>query len=151
MVTARLWRRIDVRSPLECWTWEGTTESNGYGRIKISGGKMKSAHRAVWEDFYGAIPAGLCVLHRCDNPPCCNPFHMSLGTNDQNMADMVAKGRATRGERNGAAKLTEAAVRAIRCSSRSRDELATEYGVTKENIGLIQRHQSWRHVGLVDA
>lgn len=143
---ARLWRAIDVGHPRDCWNWQGKIESNGYGRIKVAG-RMVSAHRSVWVDVYGPIPDGLYVLHRCDNRSCANPYHLFLGTNDENMADMVAKGRAPRGERNKASKLTEADVRAIRVSTEGRGILAERYSVTTANIGMIQRRATWRHVG----
>jgi len=71
-----------------CWEWEGSRFPSGYGRLK----RMR-AHRAVWEAVYGPIPAGLCVLHRCDNPPCVRPDHLRLGTQADNMRDRASKGR----------------------------------------------------------
>jgi hypothetical protein len=107
-------------------------------------------------------------MHKCDNPPCCNPAHLSVATQSENLADMHRKGRwkarvysgdehwsrkrpdrVARGEQNGSAKLTEAAVRQIRirrtAGARSID-LATEYGVSKEMINSIVARRSWGHV-----
>lgn len=76
--------------------WTGGLSPSGYGRIKVAG-KYLRVHRVAYELFVGPIPAGLIVMHTCDNPPCCNPAHLKPGTNAENSADMVAKGR----QRNG--------------------------------------------------
>ncbi len=97
-----------------CWEFQGYCV-NGYGRLSREG-KRVYAHRAVWEIVFGEIPPVLCVLHTCDNPPCCNPAHLWLGTHAENMEDKQAKGRGNQphGETNGQAKLTEPEVREIR-------------------------------------
>ena len=97
----RFWNKIDRREPNECWPWIGGI-SRGYGHWSFwESGKCRSttSHRKAWELANGPIPAGLFVLHRCDNPPCCNPAHLWLGTHADNMADKVAKGRQWRGGR----------------------------------------------------
>lgn len=80
----------------ECWNWFGSKVPGGYGQIRAGGpnGKMLSAHRSAWEIAFGPIPKGLQVLHDCDNPGCVNPHHLTLGTVDDNMKDMAAKGRS---------------------------------------------------------
>lgn len=94
-LSERLWEKVDVGRPDECWPWRGS-KKRGYGRIRGEGGRQSRtlfAHRVVWQLEYGPIPFGLCVLHSCDNPPCCNPGHLFLGTNDDNLRDMRSKGR----------------------------------------------------------
>lgn len=75
-----------------CVEWTGYRLISGYGRINI-GGKTKMSHRVAWELTNGPIPDGMLVLHSCDNPPCCNIEHLWLGTQKENMSDMIKKGR----------------------------------------------------------
>jgi len=85
-------------------TW--ARDKDGYGaRMTHRNGKNVSqrAHRVAWEEAYGPIPEGMCVLHRCDNPPCVNVDHLFLGTHQDNVRDMDAKGRRSRGARHAAA------------------------------------------------
>lgn len=86
-----------------CWEWQGSLGQEGYGNFPIRGSTEK-AHRIAYRFFKGPIPPGMCVCHTCDNPPCCNPDHLWLGTWMDNVRDKYAKGRGNhaRGERNGA-------------------------------------------------
>jgi hypothetical protein len=93
---AALWDRVGVDTHSECWEWGGRKNAGGYG-IFTQGGKQIRAHRWVVESILGRkLERDELVLHSCDNPPCCNPHHLSVGTHEENMADMSAKGRATR-------------------------------------------------------
>lgn len=79
-----------------CMLWEGFWHPrSGYGRAYNRGNSptYAQAHRAVWEEINGPIPEGMKLLHRCDTPPCCNPQHLFLGTQTDNMRDMAAKKR----------------------------------------------------------
>src|SRR4051812_187652 len=79
-----------------CWLWAGTTQRGGYGKFK-AGGANVAAHRYSWQMTHGPVPEGLCVLHRCDVPGCVKPEHLFVGTQKENTADMIAKGRGDLG------------------------------------------------------
>jgi hypothetical protein len=103
---ARFWEKVDRRGPNECWPFIGYCEPRGYGRFSPLGGeRTRQAHRVAWELGHGReIPKSdveIVVMHSCDNPPCCNPAHLSLGTDAENQADCVAKGRKSRGPEHG--------------------------------------------------
>jgi hypothetical protein len=90
----RFWSKVDKRGPDECWEWRGHRSHDGYGRVKIKG-KIFTASRAVLFLTRGEpIPPGTYACHSCDNPPCCNPAHLWLGTNRDNQLDARRKGRS---------------------------------------------------------
>jgi|SRR6516164_8689393 hypothetical protein len=143
---SRLARLFSAHSdPYPCWPLPGGRDKDGYCRVKHAG-KTYSAHRVAYELFHGPIPAGLSVLHACDNPACCNPHHLFVGTQRDNYQDAKHKDRHSRGERNGWAKLTDDDVRAIRASSETQWTLARRYGVWQGTIWQIIHHKHWTHV-----
>jgi HNH endonuclease len=132
---------VDVHNG--CWLWTAFLTCKGYGQFKING-KLLQAHRASWILHYGEIPDSLQVLHSCDNRNCVNPNHLFLGTDADNKADAVAKGRYASGERNSGAKLTEEQVAEIRMSTLSQRELAQLYDVNISTIQGIKVNRSWK-------
>ena len=103
---ARFWAKTRRNEATGCLEWTAARHPSGYGTFSIggrrtSGGSPRAAHRVAWVIANGAIPDGLCVCHRCDNPPCVDPAHLFLGTLGDNYADMAAKGREARGDRLG--------------------------------------------------
>lgn len=140
----------------DCWEWIGA-HCRGYGRF-WDGEREVRAHRFSYALHVGDIPAGLMVLHRCDNPPCVNPAHLFVGTNDDNMADKKVKGRNAYGDRNGSrtcphrrpsgegspvAKLNDAEARIIRdaylIDGQSQTQLARLCGVSQSSISQVVR------------
>jgi hypothetical protein len=147
----RLLSNAIIGGPDSCWEWTALKVRKGYGVIRYNGKKLR-AHRLSYELHCGPIPAGLFVCHRCDNRGCINPSHLFLGTNTDNMRDMVSKGRhrliRLPGERNGQAKLTEAEARAILASKGKvrQEDLAERYGVSQSRISSIMTGKNWAHL-----
>lgn len=99
-VAQRFWAKVDRRGPDDCWPWTANMGSDGYGKFWIDG-TSKHASRVAWSLTFGVIPDSTpLVCHRCDNPRCCNPAHLFLGTARDNTRDMHEKGRAAMGERH---------------------------------------------------
>jgi hypothetical protein len=151
----RFWAKVDKSGT--CWLWTAYRNAKGYGVIKSPGddGPTLLAHRVAWELTYGPIPAGVQILHQCDCPPCVRPEHLFRGTNADNVADRVRKGRngprpTPRGEASPDAKLREFQVREIRARYAAGGvtwrSLAREYGVSTGTVQKILEGRTWRHV-----
>jgi hypothetical protein len=141
----RIEAKVEKIPEAGCWIWMGATQVRGYGEILSSNRKLL-AHRASYEAFIGPIPKGMYVCHACDNVYCVNPNHLFLGTQKQNLQDMAAKGRSTRGEKNARAKLTEEQVKQIRAISGSNSFIAKLFNTSSSNINLIKSKKRWTHV-----
>jgi HNH endonuclease len=114
-------------------------------------GKTMEASRVMHEKFNGPIPVGYDVLHTCDNPPCCNPKHLFVGTAFDNIQDMQRKGRHryAEGELSGHAVLTAVKVTEIRrrvAAGEQQNRIAAEFGVTPFCIHAVVKRKSWRHI-----
>ena len=158
----------------DCWIWQGERTRYGYGRCTVGKKQRMPAHRVAYELTYGMILPGLLCCHRCDVPLCCNPAHLWLGTNADNLRDMFAKQRDAahtnptsfargdrhgrrvhpekfqRGEQSHHAKLTERAVREIReqyaTGQWSLQRLAVHFGVSRTLIRKVVIRETWRHI-----
>jgi hypothetical protein len=142
-----VWDRIDKGGEDDCWDWWGCLD-DGYGWTQINKIAYK-AHRVVYELTFGKIPDGMHVLHHCDNRKCCNPKHLFLGTNDDNVKDKCLKNRQSRGEKNHS-KLTIERVLEIRrlysMGGISQKNLAKMFGVGHTIIGNIILRKKWKHI-----
>ena len=107
------------------------------------------AHRVAYEIAHGPIPAGMQVCHHCDNPPCCRPSHLFLGTPKDNSLDAARKGRRPHGEGHAMAKLTEKDVREIRrlrAAGMHQWPIARRFGIAQTAVWAILARKTWRHV-----
>jgi hypothetical protein len=150
----RFWQYLKPGAPDACWEWSGSRDPHGYGRIQRGGrhGGHVKAHRASYEMHHGPIPDGLVVRHKCDNPPCCNPAHLEVGTMRDNSRDMAARGRsaAQRGHDNGRTKVPDVAIVAMRerCArGEIPREVAAAYGVTEKWLSAVLRGERRARAG----
>ena len=169
----RFWGKVQIAETDQCWPWLACSSPKGYGMIGFRG-KLYAAHRVAFFLTEWWHNQSLCVCHRCDNPPCCNPSHLWLGTLADNSMDCIRKGRTnngsahrayargdrhharlrperlSRGEQHYKARLTESDVREIRSrflqgeTSRS---LGQAFGVCKSNVLFVVHRKTWKHVG----
>ena len=133
-----------------CWEWQSTISKNGYGQFSINN-KKQLAHRVSYILHYGEIPIGMLVCHSCDNRKCVNPEHLFLGTNEDNMKDMINKKRAkyASGEKAGSSKLTNEDVKDIRLAYDNNEttrQIAKKYNMNHSTIWNIVSGKTWKHI-----
>lgn len=149
---SRLWPR--VRLVGDCLEWQGSRNEFGYGSVRVNKHLIR-AHRFAYQLAYGPIPDDIDVCHHCDNPPCCRPDHLFLGSASDNGLDMAMKGRHgawrhpeqwLRGEDHHQAKLTAQQVEQIReqAKTESISSLARQYGMSRAAIRDIRDRKTWR-------
>lgn len=178
MVLARLMAKLDRHGSAShqpqlgsCWLFTGSTNRKGYGQFVMpTPPRINLAHRASWMLHNGPIPDGMFVLHKCDQPACCRPDHLFLGTNADNVEDMMKKGRyganrphkrgdehwthrrpdlVRRGKDIAGAVITEDDVRTIREMAQNgvrQNFIAAKLGVSKAIVSRVVQGTSWSHV-----
>jgi DNA-binding MarR family transcriptional regulator len=161
----RFWSHVARSKPHECWPWKASQFTGGYGQFRVNKCNLK-AHRVAYFLHYGIDPGEHLVCHRCDNPVCCNPFHLFTGSVKDNALDCKDKGRlntasgdkhglhrhperAAKGESVHGSKLTFEQVRQIRelyaAGGITQVQLGERFGVTRRAIGKIISGENWKH------
>jgi hypothetical protein len=133
----RFWEKVEKTEG--CWNWTAS-KKQGYGTVKW-GGRMRIAPRIAFEIEFGLIPEGMQVCHHCDNPACVRPSHLFLGTQKDNMRDMIVKGRQARPP---ATKLTWADAQAIREAPGLHREIAARFGISRPTVSEIKAGYYWK-------
>lgn len=150
----RFWSKVAKGNSAECWDWIGNLYKDGYGQVMINK-TSRRAHRISYELTVGPIPAGMVIMHKCDNRKCVNPNHLCLGTQKENIHDMIAKGRKApiyrQGSLNGRATIAEDDIRYIRAVAvKGRggnvQMLAEKYSITTTQVLSILSKKSWSHI-----
>lgn len=144
------WTHVDILGEDDCWNWKLWKNTKGYGRWKVCGNPI-FCHRHAYEISIGSIPDGYHVLHHCDNPLCCNPKHLFIGTNQDNVNDRVSKNRSayTKGQSNGRAKLTDKDIIEIRRlfkSGLSHLKIAKLYNISPTTAYYAATGITWKHI-----
>lgn len=147
-----LWNKVDQSSgPDACWPYMGHKIPKGYGHFKVFG-KTWITHRLAYYLKNNGIPEGMWILHKCDNPPCCNPSHLFAGTNQDNVTDKMTKGRwgGGVGMRSNTAKLRDTDVLAIRRIYSEQfiinRKLGDYFGVHESTIEKVVSGRQWKHL-----
>lgn len=144
------WSYVDIRSLDECWAWQRGTTSGGYGSlVNPMTGRRTTAHRLAYELKHGPVSKELVVCHSCDNRICCNPHHLWVGTQADNIRDMVQKGRNLVGDAAGAHKLTLEGVKSIFAlyeAGEGMAEIGRRVGIGEVQVGRILSGKQWKHI-----
>lgn len=141
----RFWNKVQKASDDSCWIWLAGKDQDGYGMYSHNK-KTIRAHRLLASVVYGEIKSGFVVMHSCDNPSCCNPRHLSIGSVQENVSDRDKKGRRDppKGESHKSSKITALQAQEIRSSTLTERELAKKYAIGKTQVGAIRRGLYWR-------
>ncbi len=151
-IETRFWRYVVKNDDInDCWEWIGTKNPAGYGMIKQYGKINIMAHRLSYILFKGEFKKELHACHTCDNPSCVNPNHLFIGTDKDNIQDMVNKGRgkSNRGINNPAAKLKDSDIPIIRERLKSGElqwKIAKDYSITQSTVSSIKYNRSWKDI-----
>ena len=145
----RLWSKINILSDDKCWEWQGAKTTAGYGVIRINY-ELNYAHRLAWMLKNKAeIPKKGVICHRCDNPSCCNPNHLFLGTQADNIRDAAKKDRMPKGEVHHMSSISKDDVRHIRYlgyTNMSKKKIGEKFGISRQAVTDILCKRTWGHI-----
>lgn len=144
----RFWSKVDLGDNNECWNWSAAVRNKkeGYGAFWFNG-RHHPAHRIAYYIYYGVLATDQVVCHDCDNPRCCSPVHLFLGSHGDNEVDKDLKGRRPRGDSHARCKLTSDQVKEIReIKGKTRSQIADIYSVKKCVIDDLLSGRTWRHL-----
>jgi len=151
----RFWSKVSIKGDDECWPWTAAPrrKDEGYGAFWLNR-RHQPSNRVAWMLTHGKIEEGLVVCHKCDNPPCCNPSHLFLGTPLDNDRDRVKKNRQSKGENHGTSKLTNDQAIEIKSlkpentrlnNKHLKDFLANKFNVKSGTISDVW-NRGWKHL-----
>ena len=143
----RFWSKVDPAPIQCCWEWRACKTPDGYGRFHLNN-QILYAHRVAYQLAKSEIPEGLIVRHTCDNPACCNPDHLILGTQVDNMADKINRQRCNppKGEQHYNSKLTAEQAIEVYNSPLTQDEIAKLYNIDQSIVSRIKHKDTWKHI-----
>lgn len=147
-VSERFWAKVAKAGPDECWLWKATLGNHGYGVLSVRHGETETSHRLAWSFTNGPIPDGAFVLHKCDVRACCNPRHLALGTQADNIGHMWSRGRQQKypkGETHHCAKLTWEIVAEIKAATGSNRKVAAMFGIGRQTVQDIRAGKRWQN------
>ena len=145
-LSERFWSKVDRRSADECWPWLGSKAASGHGKILYRSGvnSTTNAHRVSWELHHGPIPAGMYVLHDCDNGWCVNPSHLHLGTHRDNMREAGNRGLLARRPPTRVLEIDANEVRARYAAGESQQAIANDLGIGQTSVSrMVRRVGHW--------
>ena len=145
-IEPRFFNKVDKTG--DCWLWIGSTYICGYGRMSWNG-KTQSSHRISWKLKFGEIPNNLFVLHKCDEKLCVNPDHLFLGTQRDNILDLVKKGRNAKHHSRKWKQLRKRSIIRIRKlyeEFKNYSKIANIYKVSRVTIMNVVKRKTWKHI-----
>jgi hypothetical protein len=145
------WKDVQIDQVEKCWVWTKGKNRHNYGCVRFNGNRYLT-HRLAYLLHYKLSESdleGACILHSCDNPPCCNPNHLKKGTNKENSEDMKSRRRHTYGERSALAKLSTGDVfqiRKLRTDGMFYRDIARLFNVNTTHVFNIVHRKRWAHI-----
>lgn len=145
----RFWSKVNIGDPDECWEWQAARTRLGYGAFSVRHATARPAHIIAYELICGEITNGLEVCHTCDNPPCCNPNHLFLGTHKENMEDMANKGRSVSGIKSHLSRHSEDSIIKVRelfDSGIGITDISRQTGIPVVTVWNVSHRKTWKHI-----